>query len=122
MKVERFLTEEEDAEFDLYINLWAERLGLDDWDFYRGLGKPKNVMADMVPHYKARYGKYRTGNWTHIAPTSDALEKIACHEVLHVFLAELLVAFNESEDADWQMSAEHRVINVLTKLLTKDPQ
>ena len=112
-----YLTAEQDAEFDRYVRAWADKLGLDDWEFYRGDGRAKGAMADMVPHFTARYGKFRTGNWTHIKPTPKALEGIALHEVLHVFLAELHHVYTTSEDASWQMSAEHRVINVLTRLL-----
>lgn len=113
---ERYLTPAEDALFDEFIRVWANTLGLSDWDFYRGEGRPKNAMADVKPDYKARYAKYRTGNWTHIPPTPVALERVACHEVCHVLLSEMLVAHEEGDDVDWQMSAEHRVVNQLTAL------
>lgn len=117
--IERFLTPAEDAEFDGYVADWARQLGLDDWDFYRGAGKPKNAMADITPNVAARYGKIRTGNWTHIDPTPAALARIALHEVLHVFLAELIAAA-ESDSHDWLASVEHRVVNVLVKRLTTE--
>ncbi len=118
---ERYLTPEQDAAFDTYVHEWARELGLNDWDIYRNPldAKPKNAMADVSPKVYGRQAKYRTGNWTYIEPTETELARIALHETLHVFLAELIEAA-ESESTEWRDTAEHRVINVLTNLLTKE--
>lgn len=116
---ERFLTPEEDVFFDDLVQHWAAELGLNDWTFYRRVGRAKGAMADIKPDYKARHAGYRTGNWTHIEPTPDELSRIACHEVLHVLLDEPLKA-QASDDEDWKIAAEHRVVITLVKILHKE--
>lgn len=118
--IERYLTPAEDAAFDGYVQHWAKYLGLDDWEIYRSpTGRPKGARADIDPKIYARMAKYRTGNWTHVVPTEEELARVALHEVLHAFLAELIAA-SESESHEWRDTAEHRVVNVLTLLLTKE--
>lgn len=112
------LTPEQDAEFDRLLAVWQRRLNLLDWRIERGTGRAPGALASVTPDFGARLATYRTGaGWT--STSSEAIEAIVVHELLHVELAELLHLTAAKADADTLESAEHRVIHTLVKLLTR---
>lgn len=113
-----FLTEEQDAEFDLHIRAWQDKLGLNDWRIERGKGNSVGAMSKVKCHYQDRLAVYRTGNWSGVV-TTEALESTAIHELLHVLLAELTYVVAAEASSDIQYSVEHRIVNTLEKLLVK---
>ncbi len=53
--------------------------------------------------------------------TPDSLDKTALHELLHIFLYDLLcVATDRQASEEDREMQEHRIINLLEHLLTKD--
>lgn len=102
-------TEADCVAFDLYVAKWQQRLNLTDWRIERGARRPKKVMADVSFDDDARLATYRVGQDFGSEVTADSLERTALHELLHVFLHD---AVSNPSDAN-----EHRVINVLEKIL-----
>lgn len=75
-------------------------------------------MACVSFHDPARLAVYRLGCWGEEKITPESLEKTAVHELLHILLHDLIAtAENKNNDIE---AAEHRVVNVLEQLLTKD--
>lgn len=111
-----YLTPEQDAEFDLYIRAWQDRLGLQDWRIERGKGNCAGGMSRVKCHYPDRLAVYRTGGWSGVV-TSESIESTVVHELLHVLLAELTHVVSTEASSDIQYSVEHRVVNTLEKLL-----
>lgn len=103
--------------FDSYVVKWQARLNLGDWRIERG-GKPaKNAMASVEVNPPARLATYRLGDFgsEEISPVS--LEKTAIHELLHVLLHDLLVAATGKTTDEELETQEHRVVNILERLL-----
>lgn len=113
------LNTEQSAAFDAAIAKWQLLLGLSDWRIERGRKSAKTRnMAEISISHAARLAVYRTGDFGSAEITPLSIESTALHEVLHVFLAEVK---NHIEygitDVDAIDSAEHRVVNLLEKLL-----
>lgn len=113
---------EQAQEFDRYVAKWQRELNLLDWRIERSQ-KPaqRGAMADVECNSQARLASYRLGDWAgdEINPTS--LSKTALHEVLHVFLFDLISVAQDPRSPDGMLDAvEHRVINVLERLLYDD--
>lgn len=107
------LTPDDCEKFDGYVKKWQRILNLSDWRIERGAKRAKKSMAEVSFDDAARLATYRIGMSFGAAPVTDFnLEQTALHEVLHVFLHELLEADTQSLEG-----AEHRVVNVLEKLL-----
>jgi hypothetical protein len=104
--------------FDGYVQKWQRILNLADWRIERGTKRAKaGIMADIGMDPEARLAGYRIGvNFGAAEVTPDALERTALHELLHVFLFDLKHA-----DGD-KSGIEHRLINVLEKLLMEGPR
>jgi hypothetical protein len=109
--------------FALHIQKWQDALNLNDWRIQpssKAAGK-----ANMAEVYKldleARLATYRIGDDFGGTPVTDAsLEDTALHEVLHVFLHELIeFAKDPASNASDIASAEHRVIHSLVRALTQ---
>lgn len=112
------LTPEDCEKFDAYVQKWQQALNLSDWRIERSPRRAKKNMAEVSFDDGARLATYRIGVSFGAAPvTAFNLEQTALHEVLHVFLHEVLAADQQSLEG-----AEHRVINVLEKLLLKGAQ
>lgn len=78
----------------------------------------KNAMASVEFDVPARLATYRVGDFGAEQITPESLSKTALHEVLHVFLHDLIAVASDGRSTDEQLeSAEHRVINVLEKAL-----
>lgn len=121
MKQTNIPNEEQSKLFDRYMEHWQTVLNLCDWRIEKGLKPAKNAMASVEFHSPARLATYRLGDWGGTPITEKSLEQTAVHELLHVVLYDLVaVAQNrDAKDEDIE-AAEHRVINVFERLLTKE--
>lgn len=115
------VSEEAAAKFAAYVATWREVLSLGDWRIAVSEKRStRKVMAEVVKFdLEQRSATIRLGRDFGAVPVNDGtLKETALHEVLHVFLFEVIsTAMEEGEDSDRLGSAEHRVINVLEKLL-----
>ena len=112
----------EDAQyFALCVKKWQEVLNLGDWRIEKGLKPAKQAMASVEFNEGARLAVYRLGDFGAEKITHESLDCTALHELLHVMLHDLLTAAQDpkssQDDIDKQ---EHRVINLLERLLKKD--
>lgn len=106
--------------FGRYVRKWQNLLNLRDWRVVpRRSRATGGVMADVVRSLEDRLASYRLGDtFGSVAVTPHSLEATALHEMLHVLLHELVETARAPETTDERlMSAEHRVINVLERLL-----
>ena len=103
------------------IKKWQQVLSLGDWRIEKGTKPAKQAMASVEFNESARLAVYRLGDFGAEKITSESLDKTALHELLHIFLHDLMMVATDpkSSDEDIEMQ-EHRVINLLENLLTKD--
>jgi len=107
--------------FDQCMNHWQEELSLGDWRIERGSRPAKGAMASVEFNQPARLATYRIGDFGAERITPDSLKKTALHECLHVLMHDLIeIATDRGSSAEQIEAAEHRVINVLERVLTKD--
>jgi hypothetical protein len=93
-------------------------LNLHDWRIERGSRAAKNAMASVECDNPARLAIYRLGDFGSDPITPQSLSNTALHETLHVFLYELVSVAQDQKSTPEQLeSAEHRVINVLERVL-----
>lgn len=111
------LSPEQQQLFDAYIKKWQVLLGLTDWRIERSSRKTKN-MAEVKISHPDRLATYRVGDFGSTPITAESIESTAIHECLHILECELVnqEAYGLT-DPDVIYSAEHRVVNVLEKLL-----
>ena len=113
---------QQDAElFAQSVKKWQQVLSLGDWRIEKGSKAAKNAMASVEFNTSARLATYRLGDFGAEKITPESLDKTALHELLHIFLHDLLMVATDpkSTDEDREMQ-EHRVINLLENLLSKD--
>lgn len=121
MKPSNPVSDEDAAKFTAYVATWREILSLGDWRV--GVSEkrsPRRVMAEVTRiDLEQRLATIKLGRDFHGTKVTDAsLKETALHEILHVFLGELILTAIEQGEANAQVgSAEHRVINVLERLL-----
>ena len=111
----------EDAKlFAQSVRKWQQVLSLGDWRIERGSKPAKEAMASVEFNQTARLATYRLGDFGAEKITPDSLDKTALHELLHIFLHDLMCTATDpkSSDEDIEMQ-EHRVINLLENLLSK---
>jgi hypothetical protein len=110
----------QDAEyFAQSVKKWQQVLSLGDWRIEKGIKPAKAAMASVEFNDAARLATYRLGDWGAEQITPSSLEKTALHELLHVFLHDLMVTATDPKTSDEQLEAqEHRIINLLEQLLT----
>lgn len=111
-----------DAEiFAESIKKWQQVLSLGDWRIEKGTKPAKQAMASVEFNESARLAIYRLGDFGAEKITPDSLDRTALHELLHIFLHDLMTVATDpkSSDEDIEMQ-EHRVINLLENLLFKD--
>lgn len=103
------------------IKKWQQVLSLGDWRIEKGTKPAKQAMASVEFNQTARLATYRLGDFGAEKITPESLDKTALHELLHIFLYDLMTVATDpkSSDEDIEMQ-EHRVINLLENLLTKD--
>ena len=112
----------EDAKlFAQSVRKWQQVLSLGDWRIEKGTKPAKSAMASVEFNTQARLATYRLGDFGAEKITPESLDQTALHELLHVFLHDLMtVAQDPKSSQDEVEMQEHRVINLLEKLLSKD--
>lgn len=107
--------------FDSYMAQWQTELSLGDWRIERGHKPAKDAMASVEFNDPARLAVYRLGDWKGDPITDDALNATALHEALHILLHDLVTLAQDTRATPDQIeAAEHRVINVLERVLTRE--
>jgi hypothetical protein len=112
----------EDAQiFAQSVRKWQQILSLGDWRIEKGSKPAKEAMASVEFNQTARLATYRLGDFGAEKITPDSLDRTALHELLHIFLYDLLCVATDPKSSDEEIEMqEHRVINLLEQLLSKD--
>ena len=112
----------EDAQlFAQSVRKWQQVLSLGDWRIEKGSKPAKEAMASVEFNQTARLATYRLGDFGAEKITPDSLDRTALHEVLHIFLYDLLCVATDPKSSDEEIEMqEHRIINLLEHLLSKD--
>ena len=114
-------TPQDVALFAKSVQKWQQVLSLGDWRIEKGIKPAKSAMASVEFNDIARLATYRLGDFGAEKITPDSLDKTALHELLHVFLHDLItVAQDPKSSQDEVDMQEHRVVNLLENLLTRD--
>lgn len=117
MKQKNTPTKADAAMYAASILRWQNKLGLIDWRVEPGERAAKGAMATVEFNPAARLAIWRLGDFGAEVITPESLSLVALHECLHILLFDLVnVASARSTDEELE-SSEHRVINVLEKLL-----
>ena len=113
---------QQDAElFAQSVKKWQQVLSLGDWRIEKGMKPAKEAMASVEFNQTARLATYRLGDFGAEKITPESLDKTALHELLHVFLHDLMCTATDPKSSDEEIEMqEHRVINLLENLLTRD--
>jgi hypothetical protein len=114
-------TPEQAELFAQSVRKWQQVLSLGDWRIEKGSKPAKSAMASVEFTPAARLAVYRLGDFGAEKITPESLDRTALHELLHIFLHDLMSVATDpkSSDEDIEMQ-EHRVINLLENLLSKD--
>ncbi len=103
--------------FDAYVAKWQQLLNLQDWRIERSSAAAKNAMASVEFNLPARLAVYKLGDFGSEAITPESLEQTCIHELLHIVLFDLINVVSDKSSDEEIESAEHRVINMMEKLL-----
>ena len=117
------VTPEDADKFEAYIIKWQDKLNLKDWRIERS-PKPSKHMAEVSRRLvEDRIATYRIGkHFGECKVTEYSLESTAVHELIHILLSELIsVAETKDHTQESLMSAEHRVVNTIERLLVPEP-
>jgi hypothetical protein len=107
--------------FSQSVKKWQQVLSLGDWRIEKGIKPAKEAMASVEFNQAARLATYRLGDFGAEKITPESLDKTALHELLHVFLHDLMCTATDPKSSDEEIEMqEHRVINLLENLLSKD--
>lgn len=110
--------DEQAKQFDGFVKHWQQVLNLQDWRMERGSRPARGAMACVECDSPARLAIYRLGDFGSEKITPTSLSHTALHETLHVFLFELISVAQDPKATPEQLeSAEHRIINVLERVL-----
>jgi hypothetical protein len=114
-------TPQDVALFAKSVQKWQQVLSLGDWRIEKGMKPAKQAMASVEFNQTARLATYRLGDFGAEKITPESLDKTALHELLHIFLYDLLCVATDPKSSDEEIEMqEHRVINLLENLLSKD--
>jgi len=114
-------TPQDAALFAQSVKKWQKILNLGDWRIEKGLKPAKNAMASVEFNEPARLATYRLGDFGAEKITQASLDQTALHELLHVFLHDLMTVAQDPKSSQEEIEVqEHRVVNLLEKLLIKD--
>ena len=103
------------------VRKWQQILSLGDWRIEKGIKPAKAAMASVEFTPAARLAVYRLGDFGAEKITPESLDKTALHELLHIFLHDLMCVATDPKSSDEEIEMqEHRVINLLENLLSKD--
>jgi hypothetical protein len=115
--------EEDRQYFAERVEYWRLYLGMLDWRVkVSPIWASKGCMAEVKScDYSGRCATIRLGRDFGSEPVNQVtLDETALHEVLHIFLDELSSTMQlEGATHEQRMSCEHRIINVLEKILPK---
>lgn len=113
------LTQEHRDTFESSLAYWQGELNLRDWRVHLKR-KPtgRKVLADVEIDWEAAMAKVSLPKVWPIEVTPAELDSTALHELLHVMLAPLLQA-SRARDDEAAATIEHRVIQVLERLLAE---
>jgi hypothetical protein len=113
---------QQDAElFAQSVKKWQEVLNLGDWRIEKGIKPAKQAMASVEFNASARLATYRLGDFGAEKITPESLDKTALHELLHIFLHDLMCVAQDPKSSQEEIEMqEHRVINLLENLISKD--
>ena len=112
----------EDAKlFAQSVKKWQQVLSLGDWRIEKGSKPAKEAMASVEFNQTARLATYRLGDFGAEKITPESLDRTALHELLHIFLYDLMCVATDPKSSDEEIEMqEHRVINLLENLLSED--
>jgi len=114
-------TAEDSQYFAQCVKKWQDILSLGDWRIEKGLKPAKQAMASVEFNEGARLATYRLGDFGAEKITPQSLDSTALHELLHVMLHDLMTAAQDPKSSQDEIDKqEHRVINLLERLLLKD--
>jgi hypothetical protein len=114
-------TPQDAALFAQSVKKWQQVLNLGDWRIEKGLKPAKNAMASVEFNEPARLATYRLGDFGAERISPGSLDQTALHELLHVFLHDLMTVAQDPKSSQEEIEVqEHRVVNLLEKLLIKD--
>ena len=114
-------TPQDVALFAQSVKKWQQVLSLGDWRIEKGMKPAKAAMASVEFNDIARLATYRLGDFGAEKITPDSLDKTALHELLHVFLHDLITVAQDPKSSQDEIDMqEHRVVNLLENLLTRD--
>jgi hypothetical protein len=114
-------TPEQAELFAQSVRKWQQVLSLGDWRIEKGSKPAKEAMASVEFNQTARLATYRLGDFGAEKITPNSLDRTALHELLHIFLYDLLCVATDPKSSDEEIEMqEHRVINLLENLLSKD--
>lgn len=114
-------TPQDAALFAQSVKKWQKILNLGDWRIEKGLKPAKNAMASVEFNEPARLATYRLGDFGAERISPESLDQTALHELLHVFLHDLMTVAQDPKSSQEEIEVqEHRVVNLLEKLLIKD--
>jgi hypothetical protein len=114
-------TPQDAALFAQSVKKWQQVLNLGDWRIEKGLKPAKNAMASVEFNESARLATYRLGDFGAEKISPQSLDQTALHELLHVFLHDLMTVAQDPKSSQELIEIqEHRVVNLLEKLLIKD--
>jgi len=121
MKHQNIPSQSQAVEFDAFIKHWQDSLGLHRWRIERGQKQAKDAMASVEFNDDAKLATYRLGDFGATPINNKSLSQTALHEVLHVFLHELIAIAQDRGATPEQLdAAEHGVINVLESVLFRE--
>jgi hypothetical protein len=109
--------------FALLVHKWQRELNLMDWRIVQSPRRSKGAMGEIVKRdLPSRLAVYRIGESFGAEPvTEKSVEQTVVHELLHVFLCELMeVSRNPHASEEDMEAAEHRVVHVLERLLVPE--
>ena len=112
----------EDAKlFAQSVKKWQQVLSLGDWRIEKGSKPAKQAMASVEFTPNARLAVYRLGDFGAEKITPESIDKTALHELLHIFLHDLMVVSQDPKSSQDEIEMqEHRVINLLENLLFRN--
>jgi hypothetical protein len=103
------------------VRKWQQVLSLGDWRIEKGSKPAKQAMASVEFTPNARLAVYRIGDFGAEKITPESIDKTALHELLHIFLHDLMVVSQDPKSSQDEIEMqEHRVINLLENLLFRN--
>ena len=114
-------TPQDAIHFAQSVRKWQQVLSLGDWRIEKGSKPAKAAMASVEFTPNARLAVYRLGDFGAEKITPESIDRTALHELLHIFLHDLMVVSQDPKSSQDEIEMqEHRVINLLENLLSKD--